>query len=421
MSETISEKIFSSHAGKKVKAGDIALCDIDFCFGQDGTSYLIIENMENLGASSLKVKNSCMVIDHSVPSPSMGVSRVHNRMREFTRDFSIPLFAEGCGICHQVIPESGMIKPGHLVLGADSHTCTYGAINVFSTGVGSTDASVAMATGKNWLKCPESFRIVLKGKLGEGVSGKDVALYITGMFGQDGATYKVLEFSGEGLSGLSIDERLTISNMGVECGAKAAIFPPDGILKKWFKANAQKLNEDDFVYPDPGASYELSREVDLKDIEPLVAYPHSPANVKEARIAQKEKIKIDIAFIGTCTNGRMGDLRTAARILEGKKVNKDTRLLVGPASRKIFLQALNEGLIEIFTEAGAVILPPGCGPCVGTHQGIPADNEVVLSTANRNFKGRMGNPDAFIYLASPATVAASSIQGKIVDPRDFNK
>jgi len=419
MAKTITEKIFSQHAGKDIKAGDISLCTIDFCFGQDGTSYLIIENLEKLGVESLKIKDSCMVIDHSVPAPNLGVSRVHQRMRKFTQDFSITLFGEGCGVCHQVIPESGKIHPGDIVLGADSHTCTYGALNIFSTGVGSTDASVAMTTGKNWLKCPASFKIELKGRLPTGTFGKDVALYIMKIFGQDGATYKVLEFSGEGISLLSMDARFTISNMAVECGAKAAIFPPDSVLEMWFEQHNCKVEEGSFVYPDVDAHYEKTYPIALDNILPLVALPHSPANVFTVQEIEKEAIKVDIAFIGTCTNGRLDDLRQAAEILKGRRVHRRTRLLVAPASKKVFIQALKEGIIETLVESGAVILTPGCGPCVGTHQGIPADGEIVLSTANRNFKGRMGNPEAFIYLGSPATVAASSIEGVIVDPRKF--
>jgi len=416
-SKTIADKILSAHTSEEVKEGKIVLCKVDFCFAQDGTSNIVIDRVEQLKIEKLALENTLLVIDHNVPSPNRAISNIHLRMRNFCRKFGIRLSKEGEGVCHQVNIESGLIKPGDLVLGADSHTCTYGALNLFSSGVGSTDIAVVLTTGKTWIKCPSTFRINFSGKLRKGVFGKDVALYIMKIFGENGATYRVLEFGGSGLESLDMDARFTISNMSVECGAKAGIFEPDSILREWLKERS--LNCNNLVFPDKEALYEKVININLEQISPLVSLPHSPANVCEVEDIESQNIKIDIAFIGTCTNGRLSDLRVASEILKGRKVCSDVRLLIAPASKKIYLEALKEGLIDIFLEAGAIILPAGCGPCVGTHQGIPADGEHVLSTANRNFKGRMGNPQSWIYLASPATVAASSIEGKVVDPRRF--
>ena len=416
-SKTIADKILSAHTSEEVKEGKIVLCKVDFCFAQDGTSNIVIDRVEQLKIEKLALENALLVIDHNVPSPNRAISNIHLRMRNFCRKFGIRLSKEGEGVCHQVNIESGLIKPGDLVLGADSHTCTYGALNLFSSGVGSTDIAIVLTTGKTWIKCPSTFRINFSGKLRKGVFGKDVALYIMKIFGENGATYRVLEFGGSGLESLDMDARFTISNMSVECGAKAGIFEPDSILREWLKEKG--ISYSNLIFPDKEALYEKVIDINLEQISPLVALPHSPANVCEVKDIESQNIKIDIAFIGTCTNGRLSDLRVASEILKGRKVCSDVRLLIAPASRKIYLEALKEGLIDIFLEAGAIILPAGCGPCVGTHQGIPADGEHVLSTANRNFKGRMGNPQSWIYLASPATVAASSIEGKIVDPRRF--
>ncbi len=419
MPKTIAEKIICSHSRQEAKPLDIVLCQIDFCFGQDGTSSLIIDRIEELGVEGLKIKDACLVIDHNAPSPRRAISAIHQRMRKFCEKFGITLYREGEGICHQVILESARLKPGNLVLGADSHTCTYGALNLFSSGVGSTDAAITMATGKNWLRTPHTWRINLKGEPPVGISGKDIALHILSLFGQDEATYKVLEIGGPSLEKIPMDWRFTISNMSVECGATSAIFEPDKILKDWLRNNGAEFKERDFVYPDSGCFYERTLEINLEELVPLVAYPHSPANVHTLREAEREKIRVNMGFIGTCTNGRLKDLKDASRVLKGKKLPQDVRLIIGPASRKVFLEALNEGLIDIFLKSGAIVIPPGCGPCVGTHQGIPADAEVVMSTANRNFKGRMGNPQALIYLASASAVAASCLEGRIVDPRPY--
>ena len=416
ISQTIAEKILSRHAGKILRAGDFAVCKIDFAFGQDGTSSIIIDRIKEMGISKIKTA-FCMVIDHSAPSPSEGVSRVHKKMRDFSNDFKTEIFDIGCGVCHQVIPESGKILPGNLVLGADSHTCTYGAIGAFSTGVGSTDLAIALATGKNWFKVPSTIKVVVRGKLPAGVFAKDLILYIIGQLKSDGATYKAVEFSGPVIDNLGMDGRFTIANMLVEMGAKCGFMPVDKKTVDWLKARGVKAKEIENIAADKGAVYESVHEFDVSKLKPMISLPHSVDNVATA--FSLKKVKINEAFLGTCTNGRIDDFKAAAKILNKRKVNPQVKLIIAPSSRQVYLEALRLGLVEIFIKAGAVIVAPGCGPCVGTHNGIPSDNEAVISTANRNFKGRMGNPAAFIYLASPATVAASAIKGYISDPRVY--
>jgi 3-isopropylmalate/(R)-2-methylmalate dehydratase large subunit len=358
-----------------------------------------------------------MVIDHSAPSPSEGVSRVHKKMRNFAQEFNQRLFDIGCGVCHQVIPESGKALPGNLILGADSHTCTYGALGVFSTGVGSTDLAIALATGKNWFKVPETFKIVVKGKTPKGVFAKDIILDIIGKVGSDGATYKAIEFCGPVIDCLDMDGRLTICNMVVEMGAKCGFMPQDKTTLAWLKSRGVKSSAIKPVSADKDAVYEKILEIDITRLKSQVSLPHSVDKVKPA--AELKQVKINEAFLGTCTNGRLQDLKIAAKILKGRKAAPGVKLIIAPSSRTILLEAVKLKLINIFVEAGGVVLAPGCGPCVGTHNGIPADGEIVISTANRNFKGRMGNPSAFIYLASPATVAASAVKGYITDPKSF--
>lgn len=415
--KTISEKIFSEHCGKDVKPGDVALCNVDFCFGQDGTSSLIIDSFKKIGAKKVFNKNKfSMVIDHSAPSPSIGVSEVHKKMRCFAREQNVKVFDIGCGVCHQVIPESGRVMPRDLVIGADSHTCTYGALGVFSTGMGSTDLAVTLASGKNWFKIPETVKIVLKGKPMKGVYSKDVILYIIGCLGADYCTYKAVEFTGDYIKGLSMDARFTISNMAIEMGAKAGIMEQDAVTCKYLR-NAGRRVQGENLKSDKDAVYSEILEYDVSKIKPQVAKPHTVDNVSP--IDKVKGKKIDEAFLGTCTNGRLEDLSIAASILKNKQVNKNVKMIVAPASRAIFQEAIKKGIIGDFVKAGVCVVAPGCGPCVGTHNGVPSRGEVVISTANRNFKGRMGNPDAFIYLASPATVAVSAIEGKIADPRKY--
>jgi len=416
IAKTIAEKILSNHAGKELKAGDFAICKVDFSFGQDGTSAIIIDRIKELGLKHLKTK-FCMVIDHNAPSPSEGVSRIHKRMREFSRRYNTGLSEIGCGVCHQVIPESGQVLPGDLVLGADSHTCTYGALGTFATGVGSTDLAITLATGKNWFKAPETIKIIVTGKIPKGIFAKDIILYIIGKVSSNGATYKAIEFSGDVIDKLDMDGRFTICNMVVEMGAKAGFMPQDKKTMLWLKSRVNKNRKISPVIADKAAKYIEVLTYDISGLKPQVARPH---NVDSAvSVGELKKIKINEAFLGTCTNGRLQDLKVAALILKSRKVASGVKFIICPASRAIFLEALRLGIIDIFIKANAALVPPGCGPCVGTHNGIPADGEIVISTANRNFKGRMGNPNAFIYLASPATVAASAIRGHIADPREF--
>lgn len=416
MKQTIAEKILSNHAGKKVYAGELAICKVDFTFGQDGTSSIIIDRIKELGVTKLKTK-FCMVIDHSAPSPNEGVSKIHKKMRQFASDFNNFIYDIGCGVCHQVIPESGEILPGDLVLGADSHTCTYGAMGVFSTGVGSTDLAITLSTGYNWFKVPETFKVIVRGKIPKGIFAKDIILHIIGAIGANGATYKAIEFSGPVIDKLDMDGRFTICNLVVEMGAKVGFMPYDQKTSDWLKQRIPKNAKINPVIADKDANYAKVLEFDISKLIPQVSIPHNVDTV--SAVTKLKSIKINEAFLGTCTNGRLTDLKIAAKILKSRKVSSSVKCIVAPASRAIYLEALKSGIIEILIKAGAVVVAPGCGPCVGTHNGIPADGEVVISTANRNFKGRMGNPNAFIYLASPATVAASAIEGRITDPRKY--
>ncbi len=419
MGKTIAEKILSSHSGKDVKADDIVIADVDFCFGQDGTSALIIDNLERSFSKGEKKifdrQKTCLVVDHNSPSSNSKVSNIHQRMRIFAKEQRIRFFEPGEGVCHQVIPESGFVKPGFLIVGADSHTCTYGALNALATGMGSTDVSIAFASGKNWFKVPQTIKIICKGKLPKGVYAKDVILYLIKKLSANGCTYQSIEFSGEIIENLSISGRFTLANMSVESGAKCGIMLGDTKTEQWLKQKG--VENSSFVFPDENAIYFGVQTYELSNLEPQVAQPHTVDNVCPVR--QLKDVSINQAFLGTCTNGRLEDLRIAAEILKGKRVKEGVRLIVAPASRQIFLSAMEKGVLKDLIEAGAIVVPPGCGCCVGTHQGIPADGEIVISTANRNFKGRMGNPNAYIFLASPATVAASAIEGRISDPRKY--
>ncbi len=416
MGKTISEKIFSQHSGEDVYAGDLVIARLDFVMGQDGTAPLAINSFNEMGGKTLfDPSKVTFVIDHSAPSPLEGVSALHKLMREFSHEKKLLLYDIGDGVCHQLVPEQGHVVPGDLVVGADSHTCTYGAINVFSTGVGSTDLAAAMISGKLWFKVPETIQFRCEGALQPGVSSKDLILRIIGDIGADGATYMAAEFTGEGVTRMEIEERFTIANMAIEMGAKAGLMEYDEKVEAWLSGRTQKTPRP--VAADPDARYHEVKTYDLRQLEPQVACPHTVDNVSP--LQEVENLPIQQAFLGTCTNGRLLDLEVAAKILSGKKISRDLRFIVAPASRDVYLEAMNRGIIQTLVEAGAAVVTPGCGPCVGTHNGVPSDGEVVLSTANRNFKGRMGNSKAFIYLASPATVAASALTGKITDPRSI--
>jgi 3-isopropylmalate/(R)-2-methylmalate dehydratase large subunit len=403
------ETIFSAHAGRAVKAGDFCIVDVDLVMATDGNGPLAIRILKDeLGASTVfDPERVVLVIDHCGPSPNEGASNLQKGMFGFAKQSGARIFGPGEGISHVLLPEQRLARPGMLVLGSDSHSVTYGAVNCVGLGMGSTDIAVAMKTGRAWVRVPETIRIDLIGQLRPGVSAKDLALHLVRLVGVDGATYCCVEVAGEGLATLTMDARLTISNMAIESGAKCTLMPCDAVCQS-FVDEAAAVNA--VSLPD-NARFRARYEVLLKDVQPLIAPPHDLTRIDH--VDGFTGTAIDMAFIGTCTNGRLDDLRVAARVLRGRKVAPGLRLVVAPGSRQIYLNALREGLIDIFMEAGAIVAPPGCGPCVGTHMGVPADGDVVISTANRNFKGRMGNPRASVFLASPSVVAASAIAGTI--------
>ena len=416
MGKTIAEKVLSAHAGLDSHAGEIVISSVDFCMSQDGTSTMMIRELESLGFRTPKTRNGmAMVIDHNSPCPSVDVAKIHKRMRDFARTNEIPLYDVGEGICHQLVPESGKALPGDLVVGADSHTCTYGALNACSTGLGSADVAAAAFTGKLWFKVPETHSIVVGGMMAHRVGAKDLMLSVIGSMSADGATYKSVEFSGESVESLSMDGRFTMANMAVEMGAKFCPFAFDSKTAGWL--SARDLGSGASVASDPDAVFEKTYDFDASDVVPKVSKPHSVDCVVDA--SSLKGMQIQQAFLGTCTNGRFSDLEAAASILKGRHVSPGVRLIVAPASRAVVAEAIDGGIYAALLKAGATIVAPGCGPCVGTHAGVPGDGENVISTANRNFKGRMGNnKDVGIYLASPETVAASALTGEITDPRE---
>ncbi|MFZ5901407.1 3-isopropylmalate dehydratase large subunit [Desulforudis sp. 1088] len=416
MGQTMIEKILSAKSGREVYAGDIVVADVDFVMGQDGTSPLAIRAFRNMqGQRLFDSSKVALVIDHSAPSPSESVSNLHALMRDFARETGCRLYDIGDGVCHQLMLESGKVGPGSLVIGADSHTCTYGALNAFATGVGSTDLAAALISGKMWFKVPPTVRFVCHGRLPAGVYSKDLILFLIGQVTADGATYMSAEYVGEAIDALSIEARFTVSNMAIEMGAKAGLMEADEKTFDWVRRYSDRHFA--AVKSDPDARYEKVLEFDVSNLEPQVAKPHRVDNT--APLSEVAGRPIQEAVIGTCTNGRLEDLRIAAGILKGRKVSRDVRFIVAPASRRIYLEAIADGTLAALVEAGAAVVTPGCGPCVGTHNGVPSDGETVISTANRNFKGRMGNRNAEIFLASPATVAASALTGVITDPREF--
>lgn len=415
MGKTISEKILSAHSGADARAGDIVLADVDYAMGQDGTTPLAIKAFQRMNGERLKNPDKVsIVIDHSAPSPNEGISALHKMMREFAASTSCNLYDIGEGVCHQLIPERGHALPGDLIVGADSHTTTYGALNVFSTGIGSTDLAAVLLTGKLWFRVPHTCRIIYSGRLQKGVFSKDLMLWTIGKTTADGCTYQAIEFAGSTVKSMSIDARMTMANMAVEAGAKAGIFECDEKTLEYVRNHSSRTPNP--VGSDPDAHFETILKIRASEVVPMVAKPHAVDNV--APVTELLDVSIHQAFIGTCTNGRLEDLRISAKILKGKQVKRGVRLIVAPASKNIYLEAMRLGIIQTLVKAGAAVVTPGCGCCVGTHNGIPSDEENVISTANRNFKGRMGNNKAFIYLASPATVAASALRGSIADPRE---
>ncbi len=420
MGMTMTQKILAAHAGlESVVAGQLIEADLDLVLGNDITSPVAIHEMEQMTVDTVFHKDKiALVMDHFVPNKDIKSAQHCKCVREFAHKHQITNFFDvgEMGIEHALLPEKGLTVAGDVVIGADSHTCTYGALGAFSTGVGSTDMAAGMATGKAWFKVPSALKFVLTGTLPRWVSGKDVILHIIGMIGVDGALYKSMEFVGEGVSGLSMDDRFTIANMAIEAGGKNGIFPVDDKTIEYMRSHSKK--EFTVYEADADAEYDQEYIIDLGKLEPMVAFPHLPENTKG--ISQiGEEIAIDQSVIGSCTNGRMEDLRCAANILKGRKVKKGVRCIVIPATQEIYLQAIEEGLVKIFVEAGAVVSTPTCGPCLGGYMGILAEGERCISTTNRNFVGRMGHVESEVYLASPAVAAASAVTGKISAPAEI--
>jgi 3-isopropylmalate/(R)-2-methylmalate dehydratase large subunit len=413
---TLAEKLLAAHAGlHMVVPGQIVVADVDVAIAQDGTGPLAIQQVEELGSRQVKAPTCVFFIDHAAPAPRSELANAQRTIRAFCTASGATLSDIEMGICHQRVVES-YAKPGGLVIGADSHTCTAGALAAFATGMGSTDVAVGMASGKTWLRVPETLRVEVAGALAPGVAAKDLMLTIVGTLGADGATYRSLEFGGPGVDGMDMAGRLTLSNMAVEAGAKAGLIASDETTRGFLAAQGREADWRPLA-ADPGAAYERVVPFDAAAIAPMVARPHAVDNVAPA--VELGDVRVDQVLIGTCTNGRLEDLRAAAQVLRGRHRAPSTRLIVTPASRDVARAAAGEGLLEVFWEAGAVVTNPGCGACVGIHEGILGDGEVCVSTANRNFKGRMGNPEASIYLAAPATAAATAVAGAIRDPREL--
>lgn len=414
---TLAEKILSVKSEKDCSANDIVIAKVDVAAFQDGTGPLGVRQLQKMNITKVKAPTSIFFLDHAAPSPRRELSNDHMLLREFSKQAGAILSEVGDGVIHQRLVES-FAKPGDVVIGGDSHTCTSGALGAFATGMGSTDVAIGMAIGKTWFKVPETIRIEVNGKFQPGVFSKDLILYLIGMIGADGATYKALEFGGSTIDKMSMESRFVLSNMAVEAGAKVGLIASDRVTREYLKARG-RLKDWRPLAPDKDANYEKVIKINAAKIEPQVAFPHTVDNTRPISSAKGKKVSQ--VFIGTCTNGRIEDLKIAAKILSGKKRATDTRLIVVPASRDVYLEAMKLGLLATFVKAGAIIMGPGCGPCVGVHQGVLGNGEVCLSTANRNFKGRMGNPEGFVYLASPATAAYSAIKGRISDPREVIK
>lgn len=412
--KTLTEKILSAASGTDANAGDIVIAAVDVVLAQDGTGPLVISQWEKLGVGEVaNPDRTIFFIDHAAPSPRRELSNTHMIIREFAKKTGVQLSDVADGISHQRVAED-FTEPGFVVVGADSHTCTSGALAAFATGMGSTDIAVALTAGKIWLRVPETIKVEVNGNMPEGVYAKDLMLTVIGQIGSGGATYKALEFTGDTIRNMPMTDRLTLSSLAVEAGAKAGLIAADAETKEFLEKQGRPTGWRE-LEADADAVYEAVVSIDAAKLVPVVSAPHTVDNVKTAEAMND--IAINQAFIGTCTNGRLEDLRVAAAIVKGKRVAPGVRFLVAPASRDVFLAALNDGTIETLAAAGALIMNPGCGACVGVHEGVLGDGEVCLSSQNRNFKGRLGNPDAFIYLASPATVAASALTGHITDPR----
>ncbi len=416
MPMTITEKILAAHAGKeRVAPGELINARVDLVLGNDITAPVAIKEFNKIGAADVFDRERiALVPDHFTPNKDIKSAEQSKSVREFAREHQIVNYFEvgSMGIEHCLLPEQGLVGPGDLVIGADSHTCTYGALGAFSTGMGSTDIAAAMAIGETWLKVPESIKLIFEGDLQPWVGGKDLILRVIGDIGVDGALYKAMEFTGPTIENLSMDGRFTMCNMAIEAGAKNGIVPPDQITREYIEGRCKRTYK--FYQSDPDARYAKVYKYDATKIEPQVAFPHLPENSRA--VSEAGKVEIDQAVIGSCTNGRIEDLRIAAKVLQGKKVHKNVRLIVFPGTQEIYLQALGEGLIEALVRAGAAVSTPTCGPCLGGHMGILAKGERCIATTNRNFVGRMGHPESEVYLSNPAVAAASAILGRIAAP-----
>lgn len=418
MGKTFAEKLLAKRTGlESVQPGQIVTVKPDHLLTHDNTSAIIGKVKDELEKYGLVSRDLPVIaLDHVVPAATEKAAEGHKAVRTFVEKFGVKNFFDvGSGVCHQLVVEKGFAVPGSLILGSDSHTCTYGALNVFSTGIDRTEAAVLLLTGATWLKVPETIKVNLKGSLPKGVMGKDVALTVIGHFGAGGATYKAVEYHGS-IDALSMDDRLSIANMGIEMGAKIAVFPVDMVTESYMDEHSPKSKPEP-VWADEGATYCTEKDFDLSSMEPVVAKPHGVDNVSP--VSELAGLKIHQAFLGTCTNGRLSDLQAAADILKGKTIAKGIRMLVIPASQSILNEAMADGTLETLVDAGAMLAPPGCGPCLGAHMGLLAAGERCISSSNRNFKGRMGSRDSEIYLANPMTVAATALTGVLTDPRDI--
>ncbi|MBO3803586.1 MAG: 3-isopropylmalate dehydratase large subunit [Candidatus Brockarchaeota archaeon] len=414
MAKTMSEKIIGEHAGRSVSAGETVIASVDLCFTHDASGPLLISQLKELGLDLQNPRRTAFFVDHAVPAPRRESANDQKIVREFAKKAGAGFHEAGSGICHQLVAEEYAL-PGQIVLGTDSHTVTAGALGAFATGMGATDMAVAMALGKTWLRVPETLLVKVTGELGKGVFSKDVALHLVGTLGSEGANYKSVEFSGETVERMETSQRLTLSNMVVEAGAKAGLVPSDLETKRFLES----LGREGFrrVFPDKGAQYEDTIEVEAGKLRPMVALPGSVDNVKP--VEEVGEVEIDIVFVGSCTNGRIEDLRVVAKILSGRKLREGVRLVVTPSSRRTLVEAVKDGTLQTLIGAGAAVTPPGCGVCFGALGGVPADGERILASTNRNFKARTGNPEALTYLASPAVCAATAVKGVIADPGEF--
>jgi len=416
MGMTLAEKILSEHAGKKVRTGEIAVVKVDLAYTQDGTGPLAVRKIQEMGFEKVyNPQRTIFFFDHASPSPRIELSNDHAFLRDFAQKTGIRVSDVGLGISHQVVAEN-FVRPGDVVIGADSHTCTGGALGAFATGVGSTDAAVAIALGKVWLMVPETIQVIVEGSLPIGVYGKDIILHLIGKIGSAGATYKALEFQGDTIENLEMAGRMTIANMAVEAGAKVGLFPSDEVTKGWLNRMGRS-KEFRGMIPETDAIYGETVRINARELKPTIACPHLVDNTKT--IDEIGEVKVDQVFLGTSCNGRLEDLHIAARILKGRTIYPKIRMIVTPGSHLVYKEALKDGTMEIFIESGALVTSPGCGGCVGLHDGVLGDGEVCLATQPRNFKGRMGSPKSFIYLGSPAVAAATAIEGKIADPRKY--